>query len=110
MKFGIGDAWLIWSHKRGAWYAPQCRGYTDEFLLAGIYSEKEAKSLAKKHAHLEPRRLRDAVEYLETFWIGSERMAQTVGALLGALRPRRFPPLAIVDDRTDEEKERDGDS
>jgi hypothetical protein len=101
MKFGIRDAWLIYSHKRGAYYAPFEHGYTDELLLAGLYSEDRAKELAKLHSHLEPRRLFEIIRDLETFWACDSRTANTAGALLGVFKVCKFTtslePFSVVD-------------
>jgi hypothetical protein len=104
----LDSLWLLYSHKRAAWYAPFHHGYADALILAGTYSEEEAKAENKKYPHVEPRRLADVLHYYETFDAEPARRMNSLGGKLGIFR--RLSPLAIVDDRTQEQKERDGDS
>lgn len=86
----IDSLWLLWSHKRGAWYAPHFHGYADSLLLAGTYSERDAKAENKKYPHVEPRKLSDVLHYFETFWELDSRRMNAVGGRLGIFRREGF--------------------
>lgn len=53
------EVWLIWSNKRGCWYAPKCSGYTNDIARAGLYDRAKAAEhycgpVAKKYRDVEP--------------------------------------------------------
>lgn len=42
VAIGAGDAYLVWSNERRAWWRPRCAGYTTQLAQAGRYSRDEA--------------------------------------------------------------------
>jgi hypothetical protein len=49
----MDDAWVVWSFERQMWWRSNWHGYTSELLLAGVYSEADAKAIeadANKHS------------------------------------------------------------
>ena len=41
----IATAWVVWSHKHHAWWAPNRAGYVRSLAYAGVYSEEEAREI-----------------------------------------------------------------
>lgn len=39
--------WLIWSIEHDAWWAPNRHGYTRDRILAGRYSQQEARAIVR---------------------------------------------------------------
>lgn len=39
------DPWVIWSYEHDSWWAPNSCGYRTSLLLAGVYTEAEAKKI-----------------------------------------------------------------
>lgn len=52
LLFGDEAACLIWSRKNGAYYGPQCRGYTSDASQAGRYTRAEAEAEVRRVPHL----------------------------------------------------------
>ena len=46
-----GAAFLIWSRKRQAWWAPNGRGYTTDRAEAGRYTKAEARVIERQSAY-----------------------------------------------------------
>ncbi|GAB1344994.1 hypothetical protein [Gemmatimonas sp.] len=56
-------AFVVWSHKHGAWWGPNHCGYHSQLAYAGVYTEAEARAIAidsaygPEHERSEARRL-----------------------------------------------------
>ena len=43
----VFDAYLVWSHEHGAWWAPGWQGYTKRLHEAGAFSHAEALAICR---------------------------------------------------------------
>lgn len=61
------EPWLVWSYEHDAWWGPNHGGYYVSLLLAGVYSEAEARSIeasanrSRQHKSEEAMPLADAL-------------------------------------------------
>lgn len=73
------DAWVIWSYEHDSWWAPNSAGYRTSLLLAGVYTEAEAKKIeASANTHVDRKRypeghekamiLADAIAWITADW------------------------------------------
>lgn len=42
-----GEPWVVWSHEHDAWWGPDQRGYAENVLGAGVYTEAVAKQIER---------------------------------------------------------------
>jgi hypothetical protein len=83
----MDDAWLVWSFQHDMWWRANSCGYTTEFLLAGVYTENEAKAIEAqankwhKEPQEEARKLTDVLG--ETKWPGEVSGLRVIDVMAG---------------------------
>jgi hypothetical protein len=96
------EAWVVWSNYHGAWWGPNCSGYEPSLLLAGCYTEAEARKIERSRSRepgmMEPERAVLLAEALEAERASRRSTAKVPDLLLSALASTpalRWPaPLA----------------
>lgn len=91
------EVWLIWSNKRGCWYAPDCCGYTTDIARAGLYDRAKAAEhycgpVAKKYRDVEPFPLSSVKAMMQRRIEAAHAEIASIQALVAALGTAPAPP------------------
>lgn len=80
-RTGVEDAWLVWCDRDAGWWRPNGKGYTNNLLHAGIYTEAEAAKIAEGRPFDIAKKLTDRLA-------PQGDVEGTVAELLGILGPQ----------------------